>query len=99
MYKVVVMGACTSVTNSASLTVNANTAATGPSDQTVCPGQTAQFSVSATGTALTYQWYFGNSQLIGQTSNVLTLNGVTAANAGAYRVVVMGACSSVTNSA
>jgi hypothetical protein len=100
VYRVIVVGACTAVTNSAMLTVNANTVATGPNDQTVCPGQTAQFSVSATGTDLSYQWYSGNSLMPGQTSNVLTLNGVTAGNAGTYRVVVMGACGmAVTNSA
>ncbi|HLX72998.1 MAG TPA: Ig-like domain-containing protein, partial [Verrucomicrobiae bacterium] len=100
-YSVVITGTCSSVTNSATLTVNANTlVSTPPGDQIVCPGQTAQFSVAATGTGLTYQWYFGLSQLSGQTNNVLTLNGVTAASAGTYSVVIMGACgSAVTNNA
>lgn len=92
---------CDAVTNSATLTVNSSTVISmPPSNQTVCPGQTAQFSVSATGTDLTYQWYYGNSQITGETNNVLTLAGVRAMNAGTYSVVITSACgNAVTNGA
>ena len=64
------------------------------------PGTTANFSVSASGTALSYQWYNGTSLLAGQTNNALSLAAVTSTNAGSYSVVVSGTCgASVTNSA
>ena len=98
----VVTGVCgSSITNSATLTVNDVTAVvTAPFDSINCPGTTANFSVNATGTGLSYQWYKGANLLGGQTTNGLTLNNVTAADAGVYSVVVKGACGlSITNSA
>jgi large repetitive protein len=62
-----------------------------PTDRTNCPGDSVTFSVGATGTALTYQWYFGGSVLSGETNNTLVLNSITAANGGQYCVVVNGA--------
>jgi hypothetical protein len=93
-YSVVVSGVCgNAVTNSATLTVNANVAiATPPSNTTNCPGTTASFSVSATGTSLSYQWYKGISGLNGETNHTLTLNNVSGADAGAYSVTVSGVC-------
>ena len=69
-YAVVVSGACgLPVTNSATLTVSTNAiVTTPPANQTVCPGGAASFSVTATGTALAYQWYFGVTALNGQTN-------------------------------
>ena len=66
----VVSGACgLPVTNSATLTVSTNAiVTTPPANQTVCPGGAASFSVTATGTALAYQWYFGVTALNGQTT-------------------------------
>ena len=60
-YSVVVSGTCgNAVTNSASLTVNQNVVvASAPVSVTNCPGTSASFSVSATGTGLSYQWYKG----------------------------------------
>ena len=76
-------------TNGAMLVVNtAALIGSAPADQTVCPGGSASFSVSATGTGLSYQWYKSASPLAGQTGNSLTLNNVTAADAGSYTVVV-----------
>ncbi len=101
-YSVVVSGVCgNSVTNSASLTVNANVVvASAPVSLTNCPGTSASFSVSATGTGLSYQWYKGATLLAGQTGSSLVLGNVSAADAGTYSVVVSGVCgNSVTNSA
>jgi hypothetical protein len=94
-YYVVVGGACGSVTSgNAVVTVNTNTAiVTAPVNATACAGTSASFSVTAVGTNLTYQWYAGTTTLTGATSSVLSLNNVTTANAGTYRVVVLGACS------
>ena len=89
------------VTNSASLTVNQNVVvATAPVSVTNCPGTSASFSVSATGTGLSYQWYKGGSALAGQTGSSLVLTSVSATDAGTYSVVVSGVCgNAVTNSA
>jgi len=88
------------VTNSAILTVNENVVvATPPANQTVCPGNNASFSVSATGTGLAYQWYKGTTMLAGQTASTLSLSAVSASDAGTYSVVVSGTCGdAVTNS-
>ncbi len=100
-YSVVVSGACGSVTNSASLTVNENVVvASAPVSLTNCPGTSASFSVTANGTGLSYQWYKGGSALPGQTGSSLVLANVSAADAGIYSIVVSGVCgNSVTNSA
>ncbi|HEX4263383.1 MAG TPA: Ig-like domain-containing protein, partial [Verrucomicrobiae bacterium] len=101
-YSVVVSGVCgLPVTNSATLLINSNTiVATPPKDVTVCPGMTANFTVSAIGTDFTFQWYNSAGPLSGQTSSTLSLTNVSAANAGIYRVVVSGICGvPITNSA
>jgi hypothetical protein len=101
-YSVVVSGSCgVPATNSAMLFVNAKTIITiPPANTTNCPGTTANFSVNATGSGLTYQWYRGVAPLSGRTDSTLTLPHVTSADAGIYSVVVSGACGTpVTNSA
>jgi len=101
-YTVVVSGTCgNAVTNSAILTVNQNVVvATPPANKTVCPGSSASFSVSASGTGLVYQWYKGTTMLAGQTTSTLSLSAVSATDAGTYTVVVSGTCgNAVTNSA
>lgn len=80
--------------------VQTNTAATGPSSQTVCPGATVIFSTTPSGTPpFSFVWRKNGAILSGQTSSSLTLANVTAASAGTYSVQVNGACGSVTNSA
>jgi hypothetical protein len=101
-YSVVVSGACgTAITNSATLTINQNVlVSSAPVSITNCPGTTASFSVSATGTGVGYQWYKGGSALAGRTSSSLVLPGVSATDAGTYSVVVNGVCGrAVTNTA
>jgi len=101
-YRVVVSGTCgNSVSSSATLTVNENVVlVTGPLSLTNCPGTTASFIVSATGTGLSYQWYKGEDLLSGKTESILTIPAVTATNAGIYQVVVSGTCgNSISSSA
>ena len=101
-YSVVVSDICgDKVTNSVTLTVNTNVVVTiPPANSTNCPGTTASFSVTASGTGLTYQWYENTNLLAGQTSNTLTLTNVTATNADTYSVVVSDTCGGiVSNSA
>src|SRR6185369_5002678 len=55
----VVSGTCNPSATSTRVALTVNTLpaiSTQPSNQTVCAGATATFSVTATGTALTYQW-------------------------------------------
>ncbi len=99
-YTITLTGTCGNpVTRSATLTVNENVVvASAPVSLTNCPGTTASFSVSATGTGLSYQWIKDGTALVGRTGSTLVLNSVTSANAGTYAVVVSGTCgNSVTN--
>jgi hypothetical protein len=97
-YSVIVTGAMGKGTNSATLTVNAPVTVTAaPVNQTSLVGGNATFSVTATGTGLSYQWLF-NGSVIGTGSN-LTLNSLNTSQAGVYTVMVNGTCDSVTNSA
>ena len=61
---------------------------TQPASQAVASGANATFTVAATGSGLTYQWYQGSTAISGATSSTLTLTGVTTANAGNYSVKV-----------
>ncbi len=98
-----VAGAVTSVV--ATLTVTAPTLPSitaQPQNQTVSMGQTASFTVSATGTPpLRYQWYFGTpdsaAPLSGKTNATLLLNNVQTNEAGGYFAVVANNYGSVTS--
>ena len=70
-----------------------------PSNQTVTAGQTATFTVSASGSEpLTYAWYFNTNALIpGAASSTLEVNNAQAADAGAYSVIITNAAGSVTS--
>ncbi|TAK98868.1 MAG: hypothetical protein EPO07_11435, partial [Verrucomicrobia bacterium] len=71
-----------------------------PQSQTVNAGDTAIFSVSASGNpAPTYQWQFNNADLPDATNATLTLNNVTAAQAGNYRVVISNSVSATNSTA
>ena len=71
-----------------------------PQNQTVYPGATANFSVTANGSApLSYQWFFNtNNALVGANNSALAVNNVQATNAGTYHVVVNNLAGSVTSS-
>ncbi len=70
-----------------------------PQGQTVNAGQTATFSVSATGTpAPAYQWQKNSANIPGATSSSYTTPVTTSGdNGSAYRVVVSNSASSVTS--
>ena len=94
-YSVVVGNSAAKVTsNKATLTVTAAALAPGittqPADQSVTEGQTATFSVTATGTApLTYQWKKGGTDISGATSSTYTTPAtVSADNAAVFTVVI-----------
>ncbi|MBL9143918.1 MAG: SUMF1/EgtB/PvdO family nonheme iron enzyme [Verrucomicrobiaceae bacterium] len=59
-----------------------------PVDQALAAGATANFSVTATGVGLSYQWRRNGVALTGKTSATLALPNVQVANTGTYDVVV-----------
>jgi Ig-like domain-containing protein/immunoglobulin I-set domain protein len=101
-FRVMVSNASGNATsNPATLTVTAAPVApsitTQPANQTVNVGQTATFSVVATGTApLTYQWQKNNSNISGATSASYTTPPTVSGDSGAsFKVVVTNAVTSV----
>lgn len=62
-----------------------------PSGKTVLDGDSVQFSTSAVGPGLTYQWYYNGLALNGATEPTLALKRVSRANAGIYRVQAISA--------
>lgn len=73
---------------------------TQPESQTVSPGNSAAFTVVASGTApLACQWYFNtNTPLANATNATLILASVQTTNAGVYTAIVTNAAGSVTSS-
>jgi len=112
-YRCVVSGTCTPSDNSATATLTVQskpTVTVDPSDDTQCAGDNSSFSVTATGTAITYQWQerkggggYADLSNGGIYSNVttatLSLTGVTASMDGySYRCVVdNSSCNSTTS--
>src|SRR5207302_445909 len=74
-----------------------------PANQIVAAGANPTFSVTASGTALSYQWQRSSTNLpnggnvSGATSSVLALSNVTTNDAGNFRVVVANGFGSVTS--
>ncbi len=93
-------------TANAPLTLTVNTVpaiGTPPAAQSVKQGQTATFSVTATGSNLTYQWRKDDVDLVdggnisGATTATLVLLNVTTADIGSYSVVVSNAAGQKTS--
>jgi len=73
---------------------------TQPSNQTVNSGQTATFSVVATGTSLSYQWKQGTTSISGATAAGYTTPATTAIDNGSqFEVTVSNPGGSVTSNA
>jgi pectate lyase len=70
-----------------------------PTDQTVTAGQTAAFTVGASGTEpLSYQWYFNtNTLLSGAASSLLEIVNAQSNDVGGYSVVATNSYGSVTS--
>ena len=101
-YHVIVSNTCPSsaTSNNVTLTVQSPpTITTQPVDVTTCVGNPATFSVTATGTNLSYQWQSAAScagvftNIAGATSATYIIATPTAAMSGtAYHVVITGVC-------
>jgi hypothetical protein len=105
-FAVVVSNTAGTVTSAAAtLTVNAAAVAptitTQPASQTVTAGQTASFTVVATGTApLSYQWQRSGVNIAGATAASYTTPATTTSDNGAtFRVVVSNTAGTVTSGA
>jgi hypothetical protein len=105
-FAVVVTNTAGTVTSaSATLTVNpapvAPTITTQPGNQTVTAGQTASFTVVASGTApLGYQWQKNGANIAGATAASYTTPATTTSDSGsAFTVVVTNTAGTVTSSA
>lgn len=102
-YSVTVDGACgPDAVRNANLALNAGVNATALGDQTLCPGGTATFTTTASGTGpFTFTWKKGANVLSSGGDITITTNGnvstlsianVEAADAGTYSVTVGGGC-------
>jgi hypothetical protein len=91
----------TGVNFTASGTVVAPTITTQPASQTVTAGQTATFSVVASGTApLSYQWQKNGATIAGATSASYTTPAATTSDSGStFDVVVSNSAGTVTSNA
>ncbi|HRX92871.1 MAG TPA: T9SS type A sorting domain-containing protein, partial [Chitinophagaceae bacterium] len=108
-YRCIVSGQCGSTTsNAATLTVNVPPAITAdPAGLSLCSGSGAMFSVTATGSGLTYQWQISTdggsnySNIPGETASTYSIAATTTGeNGNMYRCVVTGSCPpSVTSAA
>ena len=98
-YSVEATGACSTASSSATLTVNQNTSATTPADQTVCQGTTANFSTTASGTNLHYAWTVDGSSFNGDSSSISVPTGSLSVGNHPVSVTVTGTCGSVTKNA
>jgi hypothetical protein len=100
-YRVIINGTapCAPVTSAlAALSINEPVVITLPlQNQFACEGTAASFTVSTTGTVLSYQWQKGTAPISGATSASYSISQVTAADAGSYSVVITGACNTVTS--
>jgi len=61
---------------------------TQPTNETAMAGDTATFSVSATGSQLDYQWSFDDTNIVGANESTLTITNVALPDLGSYSVVV-----------
>lgn len=105
-YRCVITGTCSPavISNVATLNINTRPVITAsPVNSTICDGGNTSYSVTATGTALTYQWQVntgaGFTNLTntgvygGATTNVLSITSATnTMHSNVYRCVISGTC-------
>lgn len=94
-YDVVVTDSIGTSTTSAAATMTvilAPSISQHPANVTVCRNQPVQFSVTATGSGLTYQWRRNEVPIDNATSSTYSIASVLASQAGSYDVVIGSAC-------
>lgn len=70
---------------------------TDPVAQSICEGDNTSFTVVASGVNLTYQWYLNNNPIAGANDPTLNITNALLSQAGNYKAVVTGDCSSATS--
>jgi gliding motility-associated-like protein/uncharacterized repeat protein (TIGR01451 family) len=90
---VVTVASCgTKTSNTAVVVVNqAPAITTQPQGKVICVGEIATFTVAATGTNLTYQWYKGTTIIPSATSNTYTITNTVVADSGNYYCTIKSA--------
>jgi sugar lactone lactonase YvrE len=78
---------------------NPITITTQPASQTVTAGQSASFTVAATGTGLGYQWQKDGAPISGATSATYSIASAQSSDAGSYTVVISASGNSATSAA
>ena len=106
IYTVTVSGACTPAVTSQNAQVIIDDAPMITADPvaltTKCEGETITLSVTASGTNLGYQWFFGTSPIAGATLSTYTITNATLADSGSYTAQISntnGTCPPVTSAA
>lgn len=100
-YYVSLVGACGTVhSDSALLTISTVIAASvsvDPVPSAICNGDAFSFSTTASGTAVTYQWYLNNNIINGANTDSYSAASSTISDLGNYHVVVSNTCGTVTS--
>ncbi|MFY7732360.1 MAG: ice-binding family protein, partial [Bacteroidia bacterium] len=100
-YNVVIMGNVNpnDTTLGVALKINSPIITSEPVNKTACLGSNITFSVTTSGSGITYQWRKGSINLInggniqGATSDTLKINGITINDTAAnYNVIITGIC-------
>ncbi|MCB0855392.1 MAG: immunoglobulin domain-containing protein, partial [Bacteroidetes bacterium] len=68
-----------------------------PQSITLCEGDSANFSLTAKGTGLTYQWFKDGTSIPGANSTQLIFDSALVANSGIYYCEVLGQCEADTS--
>ena len=94
-YTVQATGACSTTSQSATLTVNAATHTTDPADVTVCKGTDAHFSTTPSGTGpFSFAWTLDGSPFNGNSSSITVPTGSLSVGNHTVTVTTTGACGS-----
>ena len=93
-------GSCGSATQSATLTVQAPTATTDPTDESVCKGTDAHFSTTASGTGpFHYAWTVDGVPFNGDSSSITVPTGSLSTGNHSVAVTTTGECGSASQTA
>lgn len=69
-----------------------------PKDTILCESSTLQLAVTATGSALQYEWYLDNVKIPGKFEPMLTIEGFNETHVGTYKCIVSNSCGNVNSS-
>ncbi|MFC2137883.1 immunoglobulin domain-containing protein, partial [Bacteroidota bacterium] len=101
VYTCVVSGTCDNETsNGAALVINELVSiTTHPTNDTVCVGGNANFSIVASGTDITYQWQKNGVDTLGATNPTLVIDSAITTDEALYRCIVTNTCGSTQSNA